>query len=233
MCGRYTARKAPADLAAEFEAQDRLADATRPDFNVAPTRVVPVVRAPKDEAHGRELVDMRWGLVPFWAKDPKIGARMINARVESVTTKPAFRSAVKKRRCIVPADGWYEWKRDPNGPGKQPYYMTPGDGSSLSFAGLWETWGEGEARLRTCTILTTEAQGQLAQIHDRMPFLLPPEAWADWLDGEQKDVVDLLATPDLARGDALELRPVGAAVGKVANNYPELVERIEPEAVLF
>ncbi|GAB3297521.1 SOS response-associated peptidase [Epidermidibacterium keratini] len=236
MCGRYTSKKNPVELAEEFDAEDRIAEQRRPDFNVAPTRNEPVVRAERDQ-HGpqaaRELVEMRWGLVPFWAKDPKAGGRMFNARAETLTTKPAFRSAVKKRRVLVPADGWYEWKKSEDGKTKQPYYMTTQDGSSLAFAGLWESWGTGEDYLQTYTIITTEAQGQLTEVHDRMPFLLPASAWGDWLDPDRDDVTDLLATPDLERGEQLELRPVGADVGKVANNSPELIERIEPGAVLL
>ena len=236
MCGRYTSKKNPVELAEEFEAEDRIAEERRPDFNVAPTRNEPVVRAQRDERGpqaARELGEMRWGLVPFWAKDPKAGGRMFNARAETLATKPAFRSAVKKRRVIVPADGWYEWKKSEDGKTKQPYYMTPQDGSSLAFAGLWESWGSGDDYLQTYTIITTEAQGQLTEVHDRMPFLLPASAWADWLDPDRDDVSDLLAAPDLERGEQLELRPVGADVGKVANNSPELIERIEPGAVLL
>lgn len=234
MCGRYTAKKNPVELAEEFEAADHLADERGPDFNVAPTRDVPIVRADRDDeaTAPRELVEMKWGLVPFWSKDPKTGGRMFNARVETVTTKPTFRTAVKKRRCIVPADGWYEWKKSEDGKTKQPYYMTSQDGSSLAFAGLWETWGKGGDFLQTFTILTTESQGQLVDVHDRMPFLLPASNWSSWLDPEREDVSDLLGHPDLERGDALELRPVGADVGKVANNTPDLINRIEPGAVL-
>ncbi|WP_153505678.1 SOS response-associated peptidase [Cumulibacter manganitolerans] len=253
MCGRYTSKKNPVEIAEEFEATNRIAAERNPDFNVAPTRMVPVVRAEKPRedpdgppaaasgddgapretaATGRELVEMKWGLVPFWAKDPKTGGRMFNARVESVAGKPAFRRALKKRRCIVPADGYYEWKKLDDGT-KQPYYMTAQDGSSLAFAGLWELWGEGDDRLTTFTIITTAAAGHLEEIHDRMPFLLPSAAWTRWLDPAQEDVADLLEHPDLARAEALELRPVGAEVGKVANNGPDLIRRIEPDAVLF
>lgn len=237
MCGRYTSKKNPVDIAEEFHAANLVPGDRRPDYNVAPTREVPVVRArlPEDgaaAAEDRELVPMRWGLVPFWAKDPKTGGRMFNARVETVTTKPAYRTAVRRRRCIVPADGYYEWKKLDGGK-KQPYYMTSQDGTSLAFAGLWETWGEGEDRLRTFTILTAPAAGHLEEIHDRMPFLLPPAAWQRWLDPAVEDVQAILEHPDLARADHLELRPVGADVGKVANNSPDLIDAVEPEAVLF
>lgn len=245
MCGRYTSKKNPVDIAEEFHAANLVPDDRRPDFNVAPTREVPVVRARKpaepaadggdagkQDGEQRELVQMKWGLVPFWAKDPKTGGRMFNARVETVSAKPAFRSAVKRRRCIVPADGYYEWKKLDGGK-KQPYYLTPQDGSSLALAGLWEIWGEGDDRLTTFTILTTAAAGHLEEIHDRMPFMLPPQAWQQWLDPSTEDVKALLEHPDLARADSLELRPVGADVGNVANNRPDLIDPVEPEAVLF
>lgn len=239
MCGRYTSKKNPVDIAEEFHAANLVPEDRRPDFNVAPTREVPVVRAEKPPEEGaqrngeqRELVQMKWGLVPFWAKDPKAGGRMFNARVETVTSKPAFRSAVKRRRCIVPADGYYEWQKLDGGK-KQPYYMTPQDGSSLALAGLWETWGEDDDRLTTFTIITTASAGHLEEIHDRMPFMLPAQAWEQWLDPTVEDVKALLDHPDLQRADSLELRPVGADVGKVANNRPDLIEAIEPDAVLF
>lgn len=239
MCGRYTSKKNPVDIAEEFGATNLVTADRRPDFNVAPTREVPVVRARKPAEDGeqpdgehRELIEMKWGLVPFWAKDPRTGGRMFNARVETLTTKPAYRSAVKRRRCIVPIDGYYEWKKLDGGK-KQPYYMTPQDGSSLALAGLWEVWGKDDDRLTTFTIVTTESAGHLAEIHDRMPFMLAPQAWEQWLDPGLEDVTALLQHPDLARAEALELRPVGADVGKVANNRPDLIDRIEPEAVLF
>ena len=237
MCGRYTSKKNPVEIAEEFEASVHTSPDRRPDFNVAPTRSVPIVRAEKPEedaehSGARELVEMKWGLVPFWAKDPKVGGRMFNARVETVATKPAFRRALKKRRCIVPADGYYEWKKLDGGK-KQPYYMTPQDGSSLAFAGLWELWGEGDDLLTTFTIITTESAGHLEEIHDRMPFMLPHESWARWLDPTQEDVAAILEHPDLVRAESLEVRPVGADVGKVANNNPDLIKAIEPDAVLF
>lgn len=235
MCGRYTSKKNPVEIAEEFQAADHVSADRKPDYNVAPTRSVPVVRAKRSEpasGEARELVEMKWGLVPFWAKDPKIGGRMFNARAESVASKPAFRTALKKRRCIVPADGYYEWKKLDDGK-KQPYYMTSPDGSSLAFAGLWELWGEGEDVLSTFTIITTGAAGHLEEIHDRMPFLLPPSAWTQWLDPSEPEVAALLEHPDLTRADSLELRPVGAEVGKVANNGPDLITPIEPDAVLF
>ncbi|NIJ10774.1 putative SOS response-associated peptidase YedK [Saccharomonospora amisosensis] len=251
MCGRYAATKDPATLMREFDAVDGTeGQAPEPNYNVAPTKnVVTVVeRHPRDvegnvlaeEPPVRSLRVMRWGLVPFWAKDPSVGSRMINTRAETATQKPAFRKALSRRRCLVPADGWFEWraatpaktagKKTP----KEPFYMTSPDGSSLAFAGLWETWrdpkGDPDAPpLITCSVLTTDAVGRLAEIHDRMPFALPPQRWQGWLDPDRADVAELLAPPEQAWVDSLEVRPVSTKVNSVRNNGPELLERVEPE----
>lgn len=239
MCGRYSSTKAPARLAAEFDAADMTGDPPRPDHNVAPTKPVMVViaRHPRgddgepEERVVRTLRVMRWGLVPKWAKDRGIGAKMINARAETVRSKPAFRSAIKHYRCLVPADGWYEWKRD--GADKRPFYLTPADGSSIAMAGIWSTWRdpedpEGEP-LITCSVLTTDAVGPLAGIHDRMPLLCATDDWARWLDPDHMNIDDLLTNPvDGALVSGLELRPVSTAVNSVRNNGPSLVERVEP-----
>ncbi len=246
MCGRYSSTKDPATLAAEFEATDATgADAPAPDYNVAPTKSVysVVQRHPRDadghrdpERTERSVRLMRWGLVPKWAKDPAVGNRMINARSETVTTKAAFRGAVRYFRCLLPADGWYEWKRDTSP--KQPFFMTPGDGASLGMAGIWATWRdpaqEDPAPMVTCSVLTTEAVGGLADIHERMPLVLPESAWARWLNPDVEDVSDLLRPPPQRLLDRLELRPVSRAVNRVANNGPELTERVSrDEDALF
>ncbi|MCW2583119.1 MAG: hypothetical protein JWQ53_1909 [Klenkia sp.] len=236
MCGRYAASRRPEDLTVEFEAvpapgQPPLAA----DHNVAPTKDVYVVRQARErDAAGaatggshRELRVVRWGLVPSWAKDVSVGNRMLNARVESLTSKPAFSRAAKARRCLVPADGWYEWSPTPHAPGKQPWFVTPGDGSGLAFAGLWEVWGRGEDRLYSCTVVTAPAVGALAEIHERMPLVLPPDRWADWLDLAREDVATLTAPTPPEFVETLEIRPVGAAVGNVANNGPQLTARVE------
>jgi putative SOS response-associated peptidase YedK len=236
VCGRYAASRRPEDLVLEFEAV--AAEGQGPlaaDYNVAPTKDVYVVRHKKErDAEGRptggghrELRTVRWGLVPSWAKDVSVGNRMLNARVESLTEKPAFRSAARSRRCLVPADGWYEWAKRLDSPGKQPYFISPGDGSVLAFAGLWEVWGRGDDRLYTCTVVTAPAVGPLTEIHERMPLVLPRERWAEWLDPAREDV-DALTTPTPPElVDALELRPVGTAVNNVANNGRELTARAE------
>ncbi|GAA2345835.1 SOS response-associated peptidase [Dactylosporangium salmoneum] len=222
MCGRYATSRSNADLSALFEATDDT-DGLEPDYNVAPTDPVPIVRV-SQSAGGRVLSTARWGLVPAWAKDPKVGARMINARAETVASSNAFAQSFARRRCLVPADGWFEWLRTEGSKSKQPYFMTLGPGEPCVFAGVWTVWGKGEGRLLTCSILTEPAVGDLALIHDRMPFLLPPERWAAWLSGEPSGAL-LEPTPSshVAR---LELRPVGARVGDVHNDGPDLVERV-------
>lgn len=242
MCGRYAATKDPARLAAEFDAIDATGeDAPERDFNVAPTKpVIAVVSRHPRDADGtpdadsvvRSLRVMRWGLIPHWAKSKSIGSKMINARSETADTKPAYRTSMTKRRCLLPADGWFEWRRDANG--KQPFYMTRGDGSSLAMAGLWSVWRDPAATdpdappLVTCAVLTRDAVGALAEIHDRMPVLLGPQTWSAWLDPDRTDVADLLAEPDPALLDALELRPVSDEVNSVRNNGPTLIELAEP-----
>lgn len=242
VCGRYAATKDPATLAAEFDAQDGMGEDTpAPDHNVAPTKsVIAVVdRHPRD-AEGtpdpdrieRSLRVMRWGLIPHWSKDRSIGSKMINARADTAATKPAFRTSLAKRRCLLPADGWFEWRRDATG--KQPFFMTRTDGRPLAMAGLWSTWRDPRdpdpdaPPLVTCAVLTTAAVGELAGVHDRMPLLLGRDAWSAWLDPDGDDVAALLGQPDPATVDALELRPVSTAVNSVRNNGPALVARVEP-----
>jgi putative SOS response-associated peptidase YedK len=236
MCGRYAASRSPDDLVVQFEAvRADGQQALPPDYNVAPTKDVYVVRhrkerdpegAPTGGGH-RELRAVRWGLVPSWAKDPSVGNRMLNARVESLADKPAFKKAAAARRCLVPADGWYEWAKRLDAPTKQPYFITPRDGSVLALAGLWEVWGRGEDRLYTCTVVTSPAVGALAEIHERMPLVLPRDRWAAWLDPAREDAAELAGPTPPELVEALELRPVGTAVNAVANNGPQLVARAE------
>jgi putative SOS response-associated peptidase YedK len=236
MCGRYAASRSPDDLVVEFEAVAAEGQPPLPaDYNVAPTKDVYVVRQKKErDAEGaatgathRELRAVRWGLVPGWAKDPSVGNRLLNARVESLADKPAFKKAARTRRCLVPADGWYEWAKRLDSPTKQPYYITPQDGSVLAFAGLWEVWGRGADRLYTCTVVTAPAVGALQGIHERMPLVLPRERWAEWLDPGREDVEALTEPTPPSVVEALELRPVSTAVNNVKNNGPELEARAE------
>lgn len=252
MCGRYASTRAPADLADEFQAVDATDGAAEPDYNVAPTAdIVTVVQRHPRDADGtpdphtteRTLRVVRWGLVPSWSKDAKSGARMINARSETAATKPAFKRAMQARRCLVPAEGWYEWQRGPDR--KQPYFTHRTDGASLAMAGIWEFWrpAQGTAELDayphglvTASVLTTAAVGPLAQIHDRMPLLLPPSAWDAWLDpdvGADDDAVTaLLAPPSAELVGALALRPVSPLVNSVRNNGPELLAPLSPDDVV-
>jgi putative SOS response-associated peptidase YedK len=197
-------------------------------------------RAADEPAHGlaRELRVVRWGLVPFWAKDPSIGSRMINARAETVSVKPSFRRAFARRRCLLPADGYYEWYRpgDDAKAVKQPYYFCRADGGSLAFAGLYELWRNREfpddhpdAWLWTSTIITTSAPDEIGRIHDRMPMVIRPELWADWLDPGNSDATGLLGLMAPAGSGDLITRPVSTQVNSVRNNGPRLIEPAGPE----
>ena len=217
MCGRYATARSNADLSAFFDAYDDTPAELAPSWNVAPTDPVPVVRLSRSQE--RRVVSVaRWGLVPAWAPDLRGGARMINARSETVATSPAFAPSFAKRRCLVPADGWFEWVRGAGG--KQAYYMTPQDGAPLAFAGLWTAWGP--EPVLTCSVLTAPARGPLTAVHDRMPLVLPFGRWREWLNGPSDEVDLLRPTPDELITE-IDIRPVGAAVGNVRNNGPELV----------
>ena len=223
MCGRFASTTPPDQLAAYFGAEAPAdADHVDPDYNVAPTRAVPVVRVRDDDRH---LDYLRWGLVPRWAKDLRIGSKMINARSETVATKNAYRSAFARRRCLVAADGFYEWKRL-NDTTKQPMYVSRMDGDPIAFAGLYETWldAEGDRELHTCTILTCGPNAVMAPIHDRMPVLLAPPAWTRWLDPEYRDVHALQELLVPAPDDLLRVHPVSTRVNSVKNNDASLIE---------
>ncbi len=225
MCGRYASSRRPEDLVAYFEAEDPPEEELTASYNVAPTDPVYVVL---ERHQRRQLRVVRWGLVPSWAKDPKLGAKLINARSETLSTTAAFRAAYRRRRCLVPADGYYEWKKE--GTTKQPFFLSAFDGAPLAMAGLYEIWAppdsDGE-RLWTCTVVTTTAPDEHAEVHDRTPLLVPPEHWATWLDPEVEDPGDLLVA---GVGGVLDAWPVGKAVGNVRNNSPSLVLPVDPEA---
>jgi putative SOS response-associated peptidase YedK len=229
MCGRYASSRDARDLASAFEVEEPVEQVLPPSWNVAPTDPVYAVL---QREQARQLRVLRWGLVPSWAKDAKGAARLINARQETVTGKPAFRAAYARRRCLLPADGYYEWQVD--GTRKQPWFLSRADGAPLAMAGLYEVWSppEGE-RLWTCTVITTSAADELGHIHDRTPLLVPPSDWSRWLDPEVEDPGEHLLVP--AVDGALEAWPVGAAVGNVRNDGPELAAPLEPEqpATLF
>jgi putative SOS response-associated peptidase YedK len=216
MCGRYATTKSSPDLSQLFAAFDETDGELAPDYNLAPTDPTPIVRI--SEAHQRRALSVaRWGLIPHWADSPRVGARMINARAETAATAKAFASSFEKRRCLVPVDGWFEWLE------KKPFYMTLPDG--FAFAGLWT---ENRFGL-SCTIVTTAAMGQLTRVHTRMPLLVRPERWEEWLMAPADP--DLLTQVDLEYIDEIEIRPVGAAVGNVRNDGPSLIEPLEPETL--
>jgi len=223
MCGRYASARSVQDLASAFGIrEDRVEADVSADWNVAPTK--PIVAA-LDRGSGVVLTTLRWGLVPSWAEAPSVGPRMINARLETAWEKPAFKPALEARRCLIPADGWYEWATRPDG-SRQPYFLTPEDGALLAFAGLWEVWRDAEGRpLPTATILTGPAPADLRDLHERAPVVLPPESWPDWLDRNTgpDDVRRLLqpTSPGVVRA-----RAVSPAVGDVRSNGPELVEPV-------
>src|SRR5215216_3572508 len=180
MCGRYTLRTPVDTLAEAFEIEEYPSSIV-PSYNIAPTQEVAAV---VEEDEKRKLEMLRWGLIPSWAKDPAIGNKMINARAETLAEKPSFRTALKRRRCLVVADGFYEWKK--TGGGKTPMYVQLKDGQPFGFAGLWEAWQSPEDGLiKTCTIITTTPNELLADIHDRMPVILPREAYDRWLAPEE------------------------------------------------
>ncbi len=263
MCGRYASARKRIELLEEFAVErDRVTESLAPDYNVAPTKPVYAVltsrprgepadgsgEAERDAAGraggvpgggvARELRVVRWGLVPFWAKDRSIGSRMINARAETVSEKPAFRSAFARRRCLLPADGYYEWHR-PDGAAKaakQPYYIRRADGGPLAFAGLYELWrdravpdDDPDAWLWTATIITTNAPDELGRIHDRMPMVIRPDRWADWLDPGNNDTGDVRGLLAPALSGELISYPVATTVNSVRNNGPRLIEPAEPE----
>jgi putative SOS response-associated peptidase YedK len=237
MCGRFTQQRPTAELAELFDAQPAPRGATGQvddaggHFNVAPTQDVTVIVKPGAD-RARVVEQYRWGLVPSWAKDVKIGNRLINARAETVATSPAFRRSFASRRCIIPADAFYEW-RQVDERTRQPYLIHHPDGSPLAFAGLWSLWKDeaNEAWLRSCTIITTAANEAMAVLHDRMPVVLPPATWDRWLDPTVTDTALLQAALHASPAGELEAYPVSIAVNSPRNKGPELA-RAEAGPVL-
>lgn len=223
MCGRFVASSPVWALTDQFDLDDVRTDALDPSWNVAPTDNVRVVVAREGV---RTLETRRWGLVPHWAASPAEGAGMINARAETVHETPAFRHAFASRRCLIPADGFYEWKRRDGV--SRPYLLRPADGRPLALAGLRGTWGAEE--LKTCAIVTTTANSTLAELHDRMPVILPRDVWPQWLDDAESDVGRLRSLLVPAPEDLLEIVPVGRGVNNARNDGPSLVERV-PDAI--
>ncbi len=251
MCGRYASSASPQVLMREFEVDDLFDGLPEPDYNVAPTVVVPAVFERKVKDTGevrRRLAPLVWGLVPSWAKEAAIGSRMINARLETVAEKPAFRKAFAARRCLLPADGFYQWYSPegsaappPRGKGsskvnKQPFFIHRADGGLLVMAGIYEIWrdpakdrDDERAWLRTCSVITTQATDAVGHLHDRMPMVITRDAIDAWLDPTLTDpqaALDLLAVTEAA---ALEAYAVSTEVNSVQNNHPDLVNPLTAE----
>ena len=228
VCGRFVSSSPPSELARYFGAEVASGVELATNFNVAPSSEVYVVY---DDGAARCLDTFRWGLVPAWAKDPAIGSKMINARAETVATKNAFRQAFLRRRCVIPADGFYEWTKVPGHKRKQPWYITRPDGEPYAFAGLWERWrrpGEANhASLVTCSIITGAANSKMAQLHNRMPILLAPSDWSRWLDPTQQDPDQLGQLLVPAPAQLVSFHPVSTAVNTASNQGPQLIEEID------
>ncbi|MBL1076270.1 SOS response-associated peptidase [Nocardia sp. 2] len=249
MCGRYATTTNPAKLAVELDAIDETDDTGfNPNYNVAPTNQVLTVVERHDRDHPEDpatlrIRAMRWGLIPVWTKAaepgvPVKGKPLFNARADKAATTASFRDAVKKRRCLVPMDGWYEWITETDGNGKavkKPYFMSRADGGRLYMAGLWSVWrdrsqGDAAQPLLSCTILTTDAVGDLTKVHDRMPLPMPQEHWDAWLDPDHPAPAELLETPTPESVSDILLRPVPTLVNSIKNNGPELLDHVKDEA---
>ncbi len=259
MCGRFVSARQRQELIDQFLVErDQVSRDVAPDYNVAPTDPICAVmtRASREsaaaghrgaapaaaarEAPARELRQVRWGLVPSWAKDRSAGRRLINARAETVAVKPSFRSAFARRRCLSPADGYYEWRalggRERGRPRKQPYYIHRADGQGMAFAGIYELWRDvalpadhPAARRWTAAIITARATDAVGWVHDRMPMVVSPGHWDEWLDPATGDAEGLLRAITPAASDDLETRPVSTAVNSVANDGPDLISPLAAE----
>jgi putative SOS response-associated peptidase YedK len=227
MCGRFTLRTPLRQVADAFELAPTVVvgDEWRSRYNIAPTQQVFVVRESPGSGE-RELVPLHWGLIPRWADDPAIGGRMINARSETLAEKPAFREAFHKRRCLIVADGFYEWRQGAKP--KQPYYIHLKQDGPFAFAGLWEHWKHGELAIDSCTIVTTEANELLRPLHDRMPVILPPKDYARWLDEDLQEPEELTPLLKSFPAEAMTMHPVSTAVNSARREGPELIATSEP-----
>jgi putative SOS response-associated peptidase YedK len=255
MCGRFTLRTPASAIAEQFELLGVPEFAAR--FNIAPSQPAPVIRMRSGLSQGdggraadrvdrrkkpsgssssvplpvqhRELVWLRWGLVPAWAKDPAIGNRLINARAESAADKPAFRAAMRRQRCLVVADGFYEWQRSSRA--KKPYLIRLRGDQPFAFAGLWEAWEASDhSTLETCTILTTDANALVRPIHDRMPVILPASGYAAWLDPAIEDPQQVMPLLVPYASDEMEAKPVGDFVNSPAHDSPRCIEPALPKS---
>ncbi|MEM7280172.1 MAG: SOS response-associated peptidase [Pseudomonadota bacterium] len=224
MCGRY-AFFAPADaIATLFEIEDP--PEIEFSYNVAPTDYVPAVRY---QEGARRLSMLRWGLIPFWAKNKQIGVKMINARAETVSEKPAYKSAFKQRRCLLPASGFFEWQKTSQG--KQPHFISLSTGEAFAFAGIWESWGKDEEKIESVSIITTQPNPLVAQVHDRMPVIVPKDYFAKWLGEESAESGDLKEYLVPYPENEMRFYPVGKAVGNPRNKTQECIAPLESDSL--
>lgn len=235
MCGRFSLIANPDELAEhfriDFEPDLELTSKWKPRFNIAPSQPVTTVYVPGPSAQ-RALVQRRWGLIPSWAKDPKIGNRQINARSETLAEKPAFRQALRRRRCLIPADGFYEWS-GPSG-SKQPYHIALENRAIFGFAGLWECWRNPEGlEVQSCTVITAAANSLVGKLHSRMPVILDPQQYGAWLDPSPRTSAELLALLRSHRSDALRYHPVSYRVNNVAYDDSACLEPVEVQPTLL
>ncbi|HEY3088752.1 MAG TPA: SOS response-associated peptidase [Jatrophihabitantaceae bacterium] len=239
MCGRYVNVASTSDLTDEFDVEEVVGDDPGPSWNIAPTDPVRAVmrrrpaRSDEDAAEVTQLRTVKWGLVPNWSRTPSGGPKMINARIETVTTKPAFKTAAARRRCLLPSLGYYEWQKTDHG--KVPYFLHDPDGQLLAMAGLYELWrdpaladDDPKRWLWTCTVITQQAPDLLGQIHDRNPVVVPPELRDQWLDCSSEDAAVAQRILDEIPPAGLDPYVVSSAVGNVKNNGPELIEPVDP-----
>ena len=225
MCGRFTSQAKPKEIEKEFDVKVSDNELFTPRYNIAPTQTIAAVL----ESDGKRIIEgLRWGLIPGWAKDQSIGSKMINARAETLAEKPSFKNAFRSHRCIIPASGFYEWQKQTKG-AKQPFYFRIKDKDIFGFAGLYEHWLDKETgeQIETCTIITTEANKVLEPIHERMPVILKPEDYEQWLDAKEKDTDKLQKLLALYPSEEMESYQVSKAVNSLSNDSPELLEEIE------
>lgn len=225
MCGRYTLHQKAQDIAKRYNLAKNPHD-IRDNFNVAPGQFMPVVHA--DESGKTSLEIMKWGLVPFWAKDPKIGYKLINARADSIFEKPTWRKVILQKRCLIPADGFYEWKRPKDSKEqKVPFYIRPKQSGVFSFAGVWETWKDSEDKeWKTYSIITTEPNKEMSKVHDRMPVILSQKDEANWLEPSNDSKKDIEPFLHPFKDNGLEIYKVSDEVNSPRNNYKNLIYKL-------
>lgn len=228
MCGRYTLTQPREAIATTFGLDSETLPDIAPRYNIAPSQPVAIIRA-ESQTLTPQLTHVVWGLIPFWAKDPKIGYKLINARGETVAEKPSFKAALKYRRCLIPADGFYEWQRRSSG--KQPYYFQLRDRHLFAFAGLWEHWQSPDgSEIESCTIITTAANEVLRPVHDRMPVIIPPQHYNQWLDLENQKPQDVASLLQPYTAETMMSYPVHPQVNNARYDQADCIQPLDSDA---